>query len=52
MTNTLATTQPTNDLALQMEFAQAVSSAALLPQAYRGKPADVLLAVGLGSAMV
>lgn len=49
-TNTLATTT-TNDLALQMEFAQAVSSAALLPQAYRGKPADVLLAVGLGSAM-
>ena len=39
------------DLAQQMDYAKAVSSAAMLPQAYRGKPADIMLAVGLGSAM-
>lgn len=42
---------PGADLAVQMDYAKAVSSAALLPQAYRGKPADIMLAVGLGSAM-
>ena len=40
-----------NTLAVQMDYARAVSSAALLPQAYRGKPADIMLAVGLGQAM-
>jgi hypothetical protein len=40
-----------NDLAVQMDYARAVSSAALLPQAYRGKPADIMLAVGLGQSM-
>jgi hypothetical protein len=35
----------------QMDYARAVSSAALLPEAYRGKPADIMLAVGLGSSM-
>ena len=39
------------DLAQQMDYAKAVSSANMLPQAYRGKPADIMLAVGLGSAM-
>ena len=39
------------DLATQMRFAESVAGAGMLPQAYRGKPADVLLAVGLGSAM-
>jgi hypothetical protein len=38
-------------LAVQMDYARAVSTANLLPQAYRGKPADIMLAVGLGSAM-
>lgn len=38
-------------LSVQMDYARAVSSAALLPQAYRGKPADIMLAVGLGQAM-
>lgn len=40
-----------NDLAVQMDYARAVSTAALLPQAYRGKPADIMLAVGLGQSM-
>lgn len=35
----------------QMNYARAVSVASLLPQAYRNKPADIMLAVGLGSAM-
>ncbi len=38
-------------LSEQMQFAKAVSDGDLLPQAYRGKPANVLLAVGLGAAM-
>lgn len=41
----------TTDLHAQMDYARAVSTAALLPQAYRGKPADIMLAVGLGQAM-
>lgn len=40
-----------SSLAVQMDYARAVSSAALLPQAYRGKPADIMLAVGLGQSM-
>lgn len=43
--------QNSTDLAAQMDYAKAVSSAAMLPTAYRGKPADIMLAVGLGSAM-
>lgn len=39
------------DLATQMRFAESVASAGMLPAAYRGKPADILLAVGLGGAM-
>lgn len=35
----------------QMEFARVVSSGDLLPAAYREKPANVMIAVGLGSAM-
>lgn len=42
---------PGADLAVQMDYAKAVSSASLLPQAYRNKPADIMLAVGLGQAM-
>lgn len=38
-------------LTQQMDYARAVSSANLLPQAYRGKPADIMIAVGLGEAM-
>lgn len=42
---------PTTDLATQMEFARAVQSAGLLPANYRGRPADIMLAVGLGQSM-
>jgi hypothetical protein len=38
-------------LSEQMRYAQAVSDGDLLPTAYRGKPANVLLAVGLGAPM-
>lgn len=38
-------------LAVQMDYARAVSTAAMLPDNYRGKPADIMLAVGLGSSM-
>lgn len=41
----------TSTLTAQMDFARAVSSGAMLPDAYRGKPADILIAVGLGQAM-
>lgn len=49
--NLPATTTAADDLATQMRFAESVAGASMLPQAYRGKPADVLLAVGLGSSM-
>ena len=39
------------NLSEQMDYARAVSVANLLPQAYRGKPADIMLAMGLGQAM-
>src|SRR5690349_1720478 len=44
---------PAANLALadQMRYAEVVSNANLLPPAYRGKPADILLAVGLGQSM-
>lgn len=41
----------TSNLTVQMDFARAVSTGAMLPDAYRGKPADILLAVGLGQSM-
>lgn len=40
-----------SDLSEQMRYAQAVADGDLLPQAYRGKPANVLIAVGLGAPM-
>jgi hypothetical protein len=39
------------DLAAEMDYARAVAPAALLPAAYRGKQADVLIAIGLGRAI-
>lgn len=43
--------QPVTDLTAQMDYARAVQTAGMLPEAYRGKPADILLAVGLGQSM-
>lgn len=51
MTTDIELHQPTTELAQQMDYAKAVSSGDLLPQAYRGKPANVLLAIGLGQSM-
>ena len=39
------------DLHADMEYAQVVSSGAMLPAQYRGKPADILIAIGLGRSM-
>jgi hypothetical protein len=38
-------------LAEQLQYAQAVAQGSLLPETYRGKPANVLIAIGLGQAM-
>lgn len=43
--------QPHGELAADMEYARVVSSGAMLPAQYRGKPADILIAMGLGRAM-
>lgn len=46
--------QATADLAIQMEFARAVTAnngGSILPKAYRGDPGAVLVAVNLGSSM-
>jgi len=34
-----------------MDYARAISTASMLPDTYRGKPADIMIAVGLGQAM-
>jgi hypothetical protein len=52
MSNELATVdQPTSALRDQMDYARTVSVASMLPENYRGKPADIMLAVGLGQSM-
>lgn len=51
MTDNLPATTAAGDLASQMEFSKLVSTGSLLPEAYRGQPANVLLAVGLGASM-
>ena len=43
--------QPQSALTEQMDYARAVSTASMLPDNYRGKPADIMLAVGLGQSM-
>ena len=44
-------TQSSSSLAEQQQYALAVADADMLPRGYRGKPANVLLAIGLGEAM-
>lgn len=41
----------TMSMADELSFAQTVADGSLLPQAYRGNPANVLIAVNLGQAM-
>ena len=38
-------------LSEQVQYANAVARAGLLPQAYRNKPADIIVAMGLGQSM-
>lgn len=50
MANELAISpQPT--LAEQVSYAQSVAKAGILPQAYKGRPADIIVAMGLGQSM-
>lgn len=50
MTNELARApQPT--LAEQVDYANSVAKAGILPQAYRNRPADIVVAMGLGQSM-
>ena len=49
MSQELTTRQ--GDLTEQMEWARAASMANILPDAYRGKPADVMIAANLGASM-
>lgn len=35
----------------QMQYVQQVAGAGILPQAYKGRPADILVAIGLGQSM-
>lgn len=52
MSNELVQHESTQlDLRDQMNYAKAIANAGILPQAYRGKPADVLVAIGLGASM-
>lgn len=43
--------QPQTAMTEVMDYARAVSTASMLPDTYRGKPADIMLAVGLGQSM-
>lgn len=45
------TTYQGGALSEQMDYARAISTAQMLPENYRGKPADIMLAVGLGQSM-
>ena len=53
MSQEIVTVAPVQSLSLadQIKYAELVATGSLLPQAYRGNPANVLLAVGLGQAM-
>ena len=51
MSNELVPTAPTADLHTQMEFAEKLAAASLLPRAYQRQPANVLLAMQLGDAL-
>lgn len=51
MSHELVPTAPTADLHTQMEFAEKLAAASLLPRAYQRQPANVLLAMQLGDAL-
>ena len=47
----VAQTAPVMSMSEQMQFSEIVTAGDLVPQAYRGKPANALVAIGLGQAM-
>ena len=51
MTQALALQPQQAGLSEQIQYANAVSRAGLLPQAYRNKPADIIVVMGLGQSM-
>lgn len=51
MTTTDLASFDDDNLELEMKYSELISKSDLLPQAYRGRPANVLIAVGLGKAM-
>lgn len=51
MSNELAPQNSTAILDTQMRYAEVLAQSELVPQAYRGKPANCLLAIGLGQSM-
>lgn len=51
LTVTPATTSQTLSIRDQMAYAKALAEAQVLPEAYRNRPADVLVAMGLGQSM-
>lgn len=50
-TTDLATFTDPGTMTATWQYAETVSRASMLPAAYRGKPADVLIAIGLGQAV-
>lgn len=51
MSNELTTGGQGQDLAAVMEWARAAQNASIVPEAYRGKPADMMIAANLGASM-
>lgn len=51
MTTSTDLTLANSPLAERMEYAKALSHSGLLPDAYRGKPANILLAIDYGNAL-
>ena len=50
-TTDLATFTDPSTMSATWQYAETVARASMLPAAYRGKPADVLIAIGLGPAV-
>ena len=50
-TTDLATFTDPSTMSATWQYAETVARASMLPAAYRGKPADVLIAIGLGQAV-
>jgi hypothetical protein len=51
MSNEIIKNNNNSDLAQQIEYVKYIASAGIVPDVYRNKPADILLAIGLGQSM-